>query len=153
MNKAGNAIPLAGVHGGTTRLSAMSQVRPGILIALIIFAIFAAYAYLAPATYRTSALLVVESASPSVPAKLPEPLEAARRLSEAILDRVMLERLAKERGASDTPEARAAAASLVRRSLEIDTSDAHAFSISYRDTNQARVQRACNDLAHHALDL
>ncbi|HEY3256345.1 MAG TPA: hypothetical protein VGJ91_20440, partial [Polyangiaceae bacterium] len=104
----------------------MSQARPGILIAMIVFAVFAAYAYLAPATYRTSALLLVESATPAVPAKLPEPLEAARRLSEAILDRVLLERLAKERATSDAPEARAAAASLVRQSLEIDTSDAHA---------------------------
>jgi len=131
----------------------MSQVRPGILIATIVFAVFAAYAYLAPATYRTSALLIVESATPSVPAKLPEPLEAARRLSEAILDRVMLERLAKERAASEAPEARAAAASLVRRSLEIDTSDARVFSIGYRDTDKARVQRACNDLARHAFEL
>jgi len=131
----------------------MSQVRPGILIAIIVFAVFAAYAYLAPATYRTSALLIVESGNPSLPAKLPEPLEAARRLSEAILDRVMLERLAKERAASDGPEARAAAASLVRQSLEIDTSDAHAFSISYRDTNRDRVQRACNDLTRHAFEL
>src|SRR6478609_4875333 len=153
MSKAGNAIPLGGVYGGSTRLSAMSQVRPGILIATIIFAIFAAYAYLAPATYRTSALLVVESVTPATPAKLPEPLEAARRLSEAILDRTLLERLSKERAASDAPEARAAAASQVRQSLEIDTSDAHSFSISYRDTDKDRVQRACNDLAHHALEL
>ena len=131
----------------------MSQIRPGILIAAIVFAIFAAYAYLAPATYRTSALLMVESATAGVPAKLPEPLEAARRLSEAVLDRVMLERLARERAASDTPEARAAAASQVRQSLEIDTSDAHTFSIAYRDTNPDRVQRACNDLAKHAAEL
>jgi Mrp family chromosome partitioning ATPase len=131
----------------------MSQVRPGILIASIIFAIFAAYAYLAPATYRTSALLMVESATPSTPAKLPEPLEAARRLSEAILDRTLLERLAKERASSDTPEARAVAASQVRQSLEIDTSDGHAFSIGYRDTDKERVQRACNALAHHAVEL
>jgi len=131
----------------------MSQIRPGILIAIIVFAVFAAYAYLAPATYRTTALLLVESATPGVPAKLPEPLEAARRLSEGVLDRVMLERLARERAAAETPEARSAAASLVRQSLEIDTSDAHAFSISYRDTDKARVQRACNDLARHASEL
>jgi Mrp family chromosome partitioning ATPase/LPS O-antigen subunit length determinant protein (WzzB/FepE family) len=131
----------------------MSQVRPGILIAIIVFAIFAAYAYLAPTTYRTSALLMVESGVPSQPAKLPEPLEAARRLSEAILDRAMLERLAKERAASEAPEAKAAAASQVRQLLEIDTSDAHAFSISYRDTDRLRVQRACNDLARHAFEV
>jgi len=131
----------------------MPQIRPGILIAIIVFAVFAAYAYLAPATYRTSALLVVDSATPALPAKLPEPLEAARRLSEAILDRAMLETLAKERAASNAPEARAVAASLVRRSLEIDTSDAHNFAISYRDTDQGRVQRACNALAQHAFEL
>jgi len=131
----------------------MSQIRPGILIAIIVFAVFAAYAYLAPATYRTSALLIVESANPSLPAKLPEPLEAARRLSEAVLDRVTLDRLARERAGSDAPEARAAAASQVRQSLEIDTSDAHAFSIAYRDKDKARVQRACNDLARHAAEL
>ena len=131
----------------------MSQIRPGILIAIIVFAVFAAYAYLAPTTYRTSALLLVDSATPSQPAKLPEPLEAARRLSEAILDRVMLERLVKERATSDAAEARAAAANQIRLSLEIDTSDAHAFSISYRDTNRERVQRACNDLARRAFEL
>ena len=131
----------------------MSQIRPGILIAIIVFAVFAAYAYLAPATYRTSALLIVESATPSQPAKLPEPLEAARRLSEGVLDRVMLDRLARERATSEAPEARAAAASQVRQSLDIDTSDAHAFSIGYRDRDKARVQRACNDLARHAAEL
>jgi len=131
----------------------MSQLRPGVLIAVIVFAIFAAYAFLAPATYRASALMVVESASPSQPAKLPQPLEAARRMSEAILDRAMLERLSVERAGSSAPEARAAAASVVRRSLEIDTSDAHAFSIGYRDTSRERAQRACNDLARHAVEL
>ena len=129
----------------------MSQVRPGILIAVIVIAVFAAYAFLAPATYRTSALLVVDSVNPAASAALPEPLEAARRLSEAVLDRAMLERLANERAGAGPLAARAEAASLVRHSLEIDTSDAHAFSISYEDTDQDRVQRVCNDLAHHAV--
>jgi len=131
----------------------MSQIRPGILIAVIVFAIFAAYAYLAPATYRTSALLSVQPANSGAPAKLPEPLEAARRLSEAVLDRSMLERLARERAGADAPESRAVAARQVRQSLEIDTSDAHAFSIAYRDTDAQRVQAACNDLARRAAEL
>jgi len=97
--------------------------------------------------------MVVESATPSQPAKLPQPLEAARRMSEAILDRAMLERLSVERAGSSAPQARAAAASVVRNSLEIDTSDAHAFSIAYRDTSPERAQRACNDLARHAVEL
>jgi len=130
----------------------MSQVRPGLLIATIVFSVFAAYAYLAPATYRASALLVVESANPASPVSLPEPLEAGRRLSEAILDRAMLERLSRERAGSAAPEAQARAASGVRESLGIDTSDAHAFSISYKDNSPERAQRVCNELTHHAFE-
>ena len=131
----------------------MSQVRPGVLIATIVFAAFAAYAFLAPATYRTSALLVVDAGGAGAPANLPEPLEAARRLSEAILDRSMLERLSAERAGSAAPEARAAAAASVRESLDIATSDGRTFSIGYRDIERDRVQRVCNDLARHAAEL
>ncbi len=129
----------------------MTQLRPGLLIATIIFAIFAVYAYLATATYRTNAILVVDSSNPSSHA-LPEPLEAARRLSEAILDRAMLERLSLERAHSSAPGARAEAAMAVRQALEIGTSDGHTFSISYRDVDAERVQRACNQLAHYAAE-
>ncbi|HEX3853837.1 MAG TPA: hypothetical protein VHW01_22895, partial [Polyangiaceae bacterium] len=131
----------------------MSQVRPGALIAIIVFAVFAAYAFLVPATYRTSALVVVDQAVPAGSANLPEPLEAARRLSEAILDRKMLERLSRERAGSSAPDAQAQASANVRRGLEIDTSDAHSFSISYRDTDEARAQSACNQLARHAVEI
>jgi Mrp family chromosome partitioning ATPase/uncharacterized protein involved in exopolysaccharide biosynthesis len=130
----------------------MSQVRPGLLIAFIVFAVFVAYAFLVPATYRSSALLVVESASPASSVNLPEPLEAARRLSEAVLDRSMLARLSRERAGSDAPDAQARAASSVRESLAIDTSDAHAFGISYKDNDRERAQRVCNELTHHALE-
>ena len=131
----------------------MSQVRPGVLIAIIVFSVFAAYAFLAPATYRTSALLVVDSASPDNPVSMPEPLEAARRLGEAVLDRKMLERLSRERAGSGGAEAQAQASSQVRRGLEIDTSDGHTFSLSYRDTEEERTQAACNALAQHAVEL
>ena len=131
--------------------SEMSQVRSGILIAVVVFAVFAAFAFLAPATYRTSALVVLDAPAGAADS-LPEPLEAARRLSESILDRAMLERLSTERAGSSAPEARANAANSVRRSLEIDTSDARAFSISYKDTSAARAQRVCNELAKHAVE-
>jgi Mrp family chromosome partitioning ATPase len=131
----------------------MSQVRPGVLIALIVFAVFAAYAFLAPATYRTSALLVIDAVGPANALNLPEPLEAARRLSEAVLDRSTLERLSRERAGSGAADAIAQAASSVRQALEIDTSDARSYSIGYKDTDPARAQRACNQLAHHALEL
>lgn len=131
----------------------MSHVRPGALIASIVFAVFAAYAFCAPATYRTSALIVVGPANTAAPVLTPEPLEAARRLGEAVLDRKALEQLSRERAAGSGPEANAQAASDVRRGLEIDTSDGHTFSIGYRDTNRARVQSACNLLARHAVEL
>src|SRR5258708_1114556 len=130
----------------------MSQLRPGLLIAFTVFAVFAAYAFVVPATYRSSALLVVDSASPASSVNLPEPLEAARRLSEAVLDRSMLARLSRERAGSAAPDAQARAASSVRESLAIDTSDAHAFSISYKDNDRERAQRVCNELTHHAFE-
>lgn len=128
----------------------MSHVRLGLLIATIVFAVFAAYAFLAPTTYRTSALLVVDSATPGAPATLPEPLEAARRLSEGILDRATLEQLSRDRAASTDPGARARAATAVRESLSIDTSDAHSFSLNYKDSERERTQRVCNQLTHYA---
>jgi Mrp family chromosome partitioning ATPase len=130
----------------------MSQVRPGLLIATIVFAVFAAYAFLVPATYRSDALLVVDSASPASSATLLEPLEAARRLGEAILDRGMLAQLSRERAGSAGPEVQARAASSVRESLTIDTSDGHAFSIGYKDSSRERAQGVCNRLARHALE-
>ncbi len=130
----------------------MSQVRPGLLIATIVFAVFAAYAFLVPATYRANALLVVDSPSPAGSANLLEPLEAARRLSEAVLDRGMLERLSRERAGSSTPDVQARAASSVRESLAIDTSDGHAVSLSYKDSTRERAQSVCNQLVHHAFE-
>jgi Mrp family chromosome partitioning ATPase len=131
----------------------MSQVRPGVLIAIVVFALFAAYAFLAPATYRTNAVVVVDSANPAATVKLPEPLEAARRLSEGVLDRSMLDSLSRERAGSAALDARARAAGSVRQALQIDTSDAHTFSIGYLDSDKVRAQRACNQLAHHAVDV
>lgn len=128
----------------------MSYVRSGVLIAIIVFAVFAAYAFLAPATFRTSALVMVDSATPSSPANMPEPLEAARRLSEAVLDRKTLEKLSRERAGADSPEAQAQASGSVRRGLEIETSDGHTFSISYRDQDGPRTQSACMLLAQRA---
>jgi Mrp family chromosome partitioning ATPase len=131
----------------------MSQFRPGILIALIVFAVFAGYAFLVPATYRANAVFVVEAASPASVAELPEPLEAARRLSEAILDRKTLEQLSKERAGSTDPAAQAQAAGSVRKALELDTGDAHSFSLSYKDSDPERTQSACNRLAKRAVEV
>ncbi len=131
----------------------MSQFRPGALIAIIVFAVFAAYAYLAPATYRANALLVAESASAGPSATMFQPLEAGRRLGEAILDAKTLASLSAERAGSSAPDARAQAASVVRHALEIDTSDGHTFSIGYRDQDAVRTANACNLLAKRAAEV
>ncbi|MEO8904972.1 MAG: hypothetical protein ABI488_21230 [Polyangiaceae bacterium] len=131
----------------------MSQFRPGILIAIIVFAAFAGYAFLVPATYRANAVFVVELAAPATSADVLEPIEAARRLSETILDRKMLEELSSERAGSNDPSARAQAAGNVRKALEIDTGDAHAFSLSYKDSDPNRTQSTCNRLAKRAVEV
>lgn len=120
----------------------MSQLRNSALIAGLVFAAFVAFAFLAPATYRATALISIEPASPS--AELPAPLEAARRLHEAVLDRQMLERLARERAAASVSE--------IQSALEIDTTDGKSFSIAYRDGDAARAQSICNQLARHAVE-
>ncbi|MEP7049302.1 MAG: hypothetical protein ABJB12_03075 [Pseudomonadota bacterium] len=131
----------------------MSPFRPGILIAIIVFAVFAGYAFLVPATYRANAVFVVEASPPGSSAEMPEPLEAARRLSEAILDRKTLEQLSKERAGSTEPAAQAQAAGNVRKALELDTGDAHSFSLSYRDSDPDRTQSGCNRLAKRAVEV
>jgi Mrp family chromosome partitioning ATPase/capsular polysaccharide biosynthesis protein len=119
----------------------MSQLRIPGLIGALVFAAFVAFAFLSPATYRTTAVLVVEPTGPGV--ELPAPLEAARRLHEAVLDRNVLEELTR---ASSKSVAELQAA------LEIDTGDSKTFSISFRDGDAERVQRVCNQLARHAVE-
>jgi Mrp family chromosome partitioning ATPase/uncharacterized protein involved in exopolysaccharide biosynthesis len=113
-----------------------------------VFAVFAAYAFLSPATYRTSALVHVEPIGSATAATLPAPLEAARRLREVVLARDVLERLAGEAAVED----RLAAASRIRDGLQIDTIDSRVFSVSYKDSEPARAQRLCNQLARQAAE-
>ncbi|MEO7035165.1 MAG: hypothetical protein ABI548_14705 [Polyangiaceae bacterium] len=131
----------------------MSQVRAGVLIAIIVFAAFATYAFLAPAIYQTSALLVVDPVSSASLANWPEPLEAARRLNEAVLDRSTLDKLSRARAGSSASGAIAQAATEAHEALAVDSSDGHTFSIGYKDSDASRAQRVCNELAQHAVSL
>lgn len=118
-------------------------------VAGLVFAVFVAYAFLTRATYRTTALVEVEPVG-ALPAALPAPLEAGRRLREVVLARDVLERLAKD--LAPTAEGRLAAASRIRDALQIDTIDSRVFSVSYRDSDPALAQRLCNLLAHQAAE-
>ncbi len=118
---------------------------------MAIFAVFLAYAYLSRATYRTTALVVVEPPLGST-ARLPAPLEATRRLHEAVLRRELLQQLTAELAASGSDQDRIAAASRIRESLQVDTIDSREFAISYSDSDAARAQRFCNLLAKKAME-
>lgn len=117
-------------------------------VAVLVFAVFAAYAFLTRATYRTTALVNVEPIGSAAAAALPAPLEAARRLREVVLARDVLERLAGEGAA----ESRLAAAGRIRDGVQIDSIDSRLFSVSYKDSDPERAQRLCNLLAAQAAE-
>ncbi|HWA71770.1 MAG TPA: hypothetical protein VG937_05540 [Polyangiaceae bacterium] len=118
-------------------------------VAGLVFTVFVAYAFLTRATYRTTALVEVEPIG-AAPAAPPAPLEAGRRLREAVLVRDVLARLAKELAPSG--DAQDAAASRIRDALQIDTIDSRVFSVSYKDSDPAQAQRLCNLLARQAAE-
>jgi Mrp family chromosome partitioning ATPase len=118
-------------------------------VALLIFAVFVAYAFLTRATYRTTALVEVEPLG-AAQISPPAPLEAARRLREVVLARDVLEHLATE--AASGTDGRMAAASRIRDALQIDTIDSRVFSISYKDSEPERARTLCNRLARQAAE-
>jgi Mrp family chromosome partitioning ATPase len=115
------------------------------------FAAFAGYAFLTPAVYRTSALIEVWASDDKAASKL-EPLEASRRLHEAVLDSVVLERLAEERAPGAAAETKSQLARVIESALQIDTLDARTFTVSFRDSERARTESSCNWLAERAVE-
>lgn len=123
-------------------------VPTGLLVALPLFALFAAYAFLSPATYETAAKLTltpVAGQSSSAP-----PLALIRELQDAALDQQTLERLASER-ANEDPASRDESAHRTRKAFAIDTTDGRNFSVSFQDSDPKRTQAVCNLLASRAL--
>jgi Mrp family chromosome partitioning ATPase len=123
--------------------------RIGILTAAVTFACFCAYAFLSPATYRATATVVIESSSDSTAFG---PLEAARRLHEAVLDRDLLARFSTEQAPAASPEARIQIARAIQAAFQIDSVDGHVFTVSFSDSDPARVERRCNELAVRAVE-
>ncbi|MGC4093504.1 MAG: hypothetical protein QM756_37525 [Polyangiaceae bacterium] len=107
----------------------------------MVASVFVAYAYLSPTRYETSAVIEAgppDAALPSVP-----PLEAARRLHEAILDSQTLRQLTREVDPAGSVEA----ARRFREALHVNTLDGRVFSIGFTDSKPERTQRLCNVLA------
>ncbi|MFZ5892916.1 MAG: hypothetical protein ACOY0T_17785 [Myxococcota bacterium] len=123
----------------------------GVLAGGVTLIAFVGYAFLSPASYRTSALVEVWPSNEKAPVKV-EPLEAARRLHEAVLDRDVLATLAKERAAEESAEAKAQLGRSIESALQIDTVDGRAFTVSFRDSDRERVTKTCNWLAERLVE-
>ncbi len=114
------------------------------LSSFLVFAAFVAYAFLAPATYRTSALVEVVR-RPNATAPSVAPVQAARRIHEAVLDREALSKLSAQRAAD--ADAQNQLASHLESALRIDSIDARTFVVSFRDSDRRRATSTCNWLA------
>jgi Mrp family chromosome partitioning ATPase len=110
----------------------------------------AGYAFFSPAVYRTSSVVLIEPVQAKDASAL-GPLEASRKLHEAVLDREALERLAKEQAPSATTEAHIQIARSIQNGFQIDSVDGRSFTISVRDADRSRVAERCNWLAARAV--
>ncbi|HET9957363.1 MAG TPA: hypothetical protein VFQ61_22850 [Polyangiaceae bacterium] len=116
------------------------------VVAILVFGVFLAYAFLARATYQSTAQFVVEPASPAATPALPAPLEAARRVHEAVLGPEQMQRLARELSPHGGVEVR-----MLRDAFEVDTLDGRTFAVSFGDSEPERAQRLCSMLVHQAV--
>lgn len=119
------------------------------LSSFLVFAGFVAYAFLVPATYRTSALVEVVR-RPNATAPSVAPVQAARRIHEAVLDREALAKLSAQRAADS--DAQNQLASHLESALRIDSVDARTFVISFRDSDRRRATTTCNWLAERVAE-
>ena len=138
----------ARTYGGPPRKP--SALALGGLALVVVFASFAAYAFLTPPVYRTSAQVAIDSGG-NVASTL-TPLEAARRLHEAVLDRDVLSRFSNEQAPSAAPEARIQIARAIQAAFQIDSVDGRTFNVSFRDSDRNRAARRCNELAARAIE-
>jgi hypothetical protein len=119
-------------------------------VALLTWLAFLAYAFLSPATYRATAQVALESSS-GTEITTKGPLEAARRLQEAVLDRDLLQKLAAEQAPDASSEVHIQIARAIRAAFQIDSLDSRTFTVSYKDQDGFRAASRCNALAERAV--
>jgi Mrp family chromosome partitioning ATPase len=111
----------------------------------MIFMPFVAYAYLSSAVYRTSAVVRVKPAPGANVQALP-PLEASRRLRDAVLDQELIDRLSHDNSPTSVAEAQH-----LREQFELDSIDGVQFTLSFRAPDAARARSITNQLARRAV--
>jgi Mrp family chromosome partitioning ATPase len=142
-----NPTPAAGRPATFDRVVRyMAEAWIGVAGAAAMFAAFVAYAYLAPATYRTTAQLILQPASKD--AKLPNADELARSVERAALDDATVRSLAAE--AAGPGGDKAATARRIRNAFELDTADGRTFNLTFSDGSAERTQSVVNRLARQA---
>lgn len=119
-----------------------------VITGVVTFGGFAAYAFLAPTTYVTSATIRL-NVDASQQATLPPPREAAERLRSAILNARGMRKVADELGVT-TPQARLEQADRIGRGTTITSADSLNFEIVCQGTRAENVRDVCNALAREA---
>ena len=120
-----------------------------VLAAAIVFGGFVAYGLLAPATYRTTAQVVVKSndGGPAALAATPAPLA---RLREAAVDTETLEQTAAALALGSGAAAQAAARQRIDAALEMQSPRPDTFEFSFRAPTAEAAKRVTDLLARHA---
>jgi hypothetical protein len=121
----------------------------GLLVTMLVFGAFVAYAMLAPATYRATALITLQPA-PGQQLSVSDPNTAASRLRDAALDAEGLAEVSGEFALGSSSSAEREGKQRMQDVLRIVPKDAMAFEVHVTDADAARAQRLCNVLARRA---
>jgi Mrp family chromosome partitioning ATPase/capsular polysaccharide biosynthesis protein len=109
-----------------------------VLLACIVFAAFAAYAFLTNSVYKATAVVGMPPSAP-----LPPPGELARRFHDAVVDGELLEQIARE--GENVSEV--VATNRLPNAVEVSALDARTFIVSFSDSAPERAQHLCNWIA------
>ena len=122
---------------------------PAVVVALVVFVGFVAYAFLAPTTYRTTAEVVLKPTG-SGPLALPNSPDPVTQLRAAAVDEETLEQTARELALGSGPAGRDAARQRVETNLELKRATPETFDFSFRDSTATGAEHVANLLARHA---
>jgi hypothetical protein len=121
----------------------------GLLVTMLVFGAFVAYAMLAPATYRATALITLQP-SAGQQLSVSDPNTAASRLRSAALDAEGLAQVSGEFALGSSSSADREGKQRMHDALRVVPKDATAFEVHVEDAEATRAQRLCNMLARRA---
>ena len=107
-----------------------ARLGTGLLAFGTVFAAFSGYAFLAPATYRSSALLIADPSKEAGAAERRDDVALALGLEQALLDPDTLRKLTVELGDDAAELSPLTAARRVRSALEVESVGGRSFVIS-----------------------